>query len=181
VACSSPITEIGFANENVPVGSAITSHAPCPDSQLQPTGGGISSTADDVVFSTSYPDDPDFGWFGLARNLGGGIAPVTYYAVCTDSYDSRYRFESVKVKPGEAGKVTARCRADEAVLGGGVASLYKGFPSAGPKATATKPWDSKDDKKTVPDDGWQVKIYNGGVSKVDLQAHAVCKRGLNPT
>jgi len=73
----------------------------------------------------------DLGWFGLAYNPAGGIAAVTYYAVCSDAYLTRYRSEPVKVKPGDARKVIARCRDDEAVLGGGVASLFDDFGSAG--------------------------------------------------
>jgi hypothetical protein len=48
-----------------------------------------------------------------------------------------------------------------------------GFPT---RALTTKPWDSKEDRNKVPDDGWLAKAQNLHTQRIDLVANAVCKR-----
>ena len=121
------------------------------------------------------PSSP-LGWHPFAHNTTANDTLWDSYAICSD-LDVRYReSEGVRVRPEETAKAIAECRPNEAVVSGGWAGkdgMVIGFTM---RALTTKPWDSKDDKNKVPDDGWLAKAQSLHGQRIDLVANAVCKR-----
>jgi hypothetical protein len=178
--CVGTDVEFYFTSENVGNGS-ISNGAGCILDEL-PTGGGLESTSSGMFMNFTRPEtEPAARWYSLAQNPTGSTIAVTYWTACSNRYKLRYRTtETAGIQPGEADTATAKCKPDEAVIGGGYHALFQGNDTTGVRPNATKPWDSKDDAKKVPDDGWRVKLFNEYVGKVRLVAHAVCVRGLQP-
>ena len=134
--------------------------------------GGIESFGGDVRIIETRPIGLT-DWSNTVQNHAAVQGSYTVWFGCSDAYDVSRRSESTSVKPGEVGKATATCRRDEAVITGGLAMTVGGEPKPDTWATSTRPYDSKDNKKT-PDDGWAAKAYNDTDAKARLTAYAVC-------
>ena len=112
---------------------------------------------------------------------GGMLRPVTANSEpdvqirCLDDYDPAIRTEAKQVQSGSAGKVTAKCKASEAVIDGGFGSTQGGSTDVRNMwVTSSRPHDSKDKRRT-PDDGWTVKLRNTDAAKAKLTAYAFCE------
>jgi hypothetical protein len=66
------------------------------------------------------------------------------------------------------------------VLGGGFVGYSKGLPASGGSTNLSRPFDSKKDRKKVPDDGWLARYHNDSVVTHRLLVVAVCKAGNVP-
>jgi hypothetical protein len=180
--CAGVDTNVATSDEDIGAGSSVTQNTFCPSSEEFATGGGIEAASSGVEIGATYPPELITDrWFGLATNTTGGTIDVDYHAVCTDAYSVRYRnSDVVRVKPGETGKAAATCGREHAVLGGGFVGYYEGLPASGGSVSASRPFDSKKDRKSVPDDGWLAKYHNDSVSAHRLLVVAVCKAGNAP-
>lgn len=160
-------------------GSSLSTVVYCTGGKL-PTGGGVSSDGGDVsILSTqAYPGSKggDPYWANAVQNDGASDASVTNFANCASGLELERRTASAGVRRGETGKVIAKCRAGEAVTGGGLAASLGGLlVSTDAWAVASRPWDSRDDANTVPEDGWLARVHNAG-KRIELFAYAVCKQ-----
>jgi hypothetical protein len=175
--CVGADLEYYFTTENVTTGSSISNGAPCGAFGELVTGGGLQADLPGLLMNWTRPE-PGVGarWYSYAQNEGGLTMVVDYWTVCTSSYVLRYRTAEANARRGRAATITAKCKPKEAVMGGGFhGSGNTGVIDAWP--VATKPWDSKDDAKKVPDDGWRVTLHNGSNERKSITAHAVCLRG----
>jgi hypothetical protein len=180
--CAGVDTNVVTTDDDIPAGSSATQAAFCPDAQFV-TGGGIQAASDGIRIEATYPPELQTdNWFGSAKNAAGVTLPVDYHAVCTDVFVGRYRSSDVvRVKSGESGKASAACKAKEAVLGGGFVGFNQGLPASGGWVNASRPRDSKKDRKKVPDDGWFASYRNDSVVTHRLVVFAVCKAATAPT
>jgi hypothetical protein len=180
--CAGVDTAVSTADQDVDPGSHATQNAVCPVGEDFVTGGGIEAAAAGIVIGASYPPELITDrWFGLARNTSGSAISVNYHAVCTDAYVINYRnSDVVNVKPGESAKAAATCKRRHAVLGGGFVGFGDGLPASGGSANVSRPFDSKKDRKKVPDDGWLARYHNDSVVTHRLLVVAVCKAGNAP-
>ena len=162
--------------ETFPAGTSFGDGRVCPGAAVG-TSGGLSATGSDVLINAMVPNNPPFDFLISYTNPGPGDATVTAYARCTDVLEVRTRTSEVKrIDPGESGKAIASCKASEAVVGGGLETAGDSLASPQPWVTAIKPWDSKADRRRVPDDGWLARAHHSGTKQVELTAYAVCKR-----
>jgi len=146
---------------------------------LEPIGGGASATGPGIQFIASRPQRPPStpGWASSASNTTMDDTLLDAHAVCSDDYTVKYRqSDPVRLAAGDSAKAIAKCKPDEAVMGGGFMGVKGEVIGYRTPVLATKPWDSKDDAKKVPDDGWLAKAGNLQDFRVNLVAHAVCKR-----
>ena len=148
--------------------------AVCPD----PIGGGGGATGSGLRLNMSQPQLPPStaGWATHMVNSTGSDSLFDYYGIC-GTYDVKFRRASTKIDDGETGSVTATCKARETLLGGGFAGVKNEVIGYQVDLLATKPVDSKDDAKKVPDDGWQVKAASmAGLNNLELTAIATCRQ-----
>lgn len=148
--------------------------ATCPD----PIGGGGGATGAGLRLNMTQPVLPPStpGWSSQMVNTTGSDSLFDYYGIC-GTYDVRFRRAVTKIDDGESGSVTASCKKSETLLGGGFAGIKNDAVGYQIDLLATKPVDSKDDKKKVPDDGWQVKAANiAGLNNLELTAIATCRQ-----
>jgi hypothetical protein len=180
--CAGVNTTVGTADNDIGSDSSATQNAFCPSSEEFVTGGGIEAPTAGVKIEATYPPELITDrWFGLAKNTTGATISVDYHAVCTDAYVVRYRnSDVVKVKPGQTAKAAAACTRRQAVLGGGFVGFSEGLPASGGSANVSRPFDSRKDRKKVPDDGWLAKYHNDAVVAHRLLVVAVCKAGNAP-
>ena len=179
--CAGVNTNVATVDENVPAGSSFTQAAFCPGDDSA-TGGGIEAATAGVRIEATYPPELQTdNWFTSAKNTTGGTIDVDSHAICTDAYIVKYRnSDVVRVKPDETGKAAAACKRREAVLGGGFVGFSEGLPASGGWASVNRPFDSKRDRKKVPDDGWRASYHNDAVVNHRLLVFAVCKAGNAP-
>ena len=135
--------------------------------------GGIRGSGGDVRILANRATGGT-GWSSTVENFDDVSASATQYVTCTGVYEPTQRTASVQVPKGTARKATAHCQHDEAVISGGLASTSGGEPAISTWATSTRPWDSKDKKKT-PEDGWQVKYQNDSQGGNKLKVYALCE------
>jgi hypothetical protein len=148
--------------------------ATCPD----PIGGGGGATGAGLRLNMTQPVLPPStpGWSSQMVNTTGSDSLFDYYGIC-GTYDVKFRRAVTKIDDGESGSVTASCKDSETLLGGGFAGIKNDAVGYHIDLLATKPVDSKDDKKKVPDDGWQVKAANiAGLNNLELTAIATCRQ-----
>lgn len=128
--------------------------------------------------NASYPSDdddpgraPDDAWAGRVFDTLGGTGGFSMYQVCVRGVMPRYvRDMSVVVGTGTSEVRRVGCRASEHVVGGG--ARLSGPADEG-RLLATLPYDGGD-RDSVPDDGWQSRVYNiSGLDK-GLTAYAIC-------
>jgi hypothetical protein len=176
--CLGADLEYYFTTENVATGSSISNGAPCGSFGELVTGGGLQADLPGLLMNLTRPEPAvSPRWYSYAQNEGGLTMVVDYWTVCSSSYVLRYRTAEANAKKGQEATATAKCKAREAVMGGGFHASAGEFVAINVWPTATKPWDSKDDARKVPDDGWRVTLHNGSNAKVDVVAHAVCLHG----
>jgi hypothetical protein len=145
----------------------------CPAEQ---TLYGVNGSGGEVRILQLRPATNGLLWTSTVQNLADINAEYTVWYSCIEGLDPVLRqSDTVSVKPGDAGKATARCKAGEAVTAGGLFSAVGGQPRRDTWATSTRPYDSKDNKKT-PDDGWTIKVQNGrDGGRTNIAAYAVCQ------
>jgi hypothetical protein len=180
--CAGVDANVATSNDDVSSDSSASQNAICASSEDSVTGGGIEASNTGVRIEASYPPELITDrWYGLAKNTAAEERVVYTYAVCTDAYVIKYRnSDVVRVKSGENGKASASCKPKEAVLGGGFVAYTQGLPASGGWANASRPRDSKKDRKKVPDDGWFANYHNDSVVTHRLLVRAVCKAGAAP-
>jgi hypothetical protein len=180
--CAGVNANVGTSDEDITPDSSVTQNAFCPSNEEFVTGGGIEAPTPGVTIGASYPPELITDrWFGLAKNTSGVTVTVNTHAVCTDAYVVSYRnSDVVRVKPGENAKAAAACKRKHAVLGGGFVGFSDGLPASGGSVNASRPFDSKKDRKKVPDDGWLARYHNDSVVTHRLLVVAVCKAGNAP-
>jgi hypothetical protein len=143
----------------------------CPAS-TEAIGGGAGATGPGLEMIGARPSGGQ--WQIGARNFSNSDTLFDAYAVCGNANGLRYReSEPKKVPEEDTGQATARCKAGEAVAGGGFRAKANGLPAPVP-AISLRPIDSGDGKR-VPDDGWQVTILNDQVGEAKLFAIAACR------
>jgi hypothetical protein len=148
--------------------------ATCPD----PIGGGGGATGAGLRLNMTQPALPPStpGWSSQMVNTTGSDSLFDYYGIC-GTYDVKFRRAVTKIDDGESGSVIASCKGSETLLGGGFAGIKNDAVGYHIDLLATRPVDSKDDKKKVPDDGWQVKAANiAGLNNLELTAIATCRQ-----
>ncbi|MEO8091981.1 MAG: hypothetical protein ABI726_04660, partial [bacterium] len=151
---------------------------PCVPAAPDPLSGGGRATGPGILIIANQPVLPPstVGWQTVPYNNSGSDTVWNSYAVCSGDYEVRYRSSApTKLKAGEAGGAVARCKPNEAVLGGGFVGTNDEVVGYRTSMLATKPWDSKNDAKKVPDDGWSARARNiEAALKVSLVAQATC-------
>jgi hypothetical protein len=168
--------ELGYSNAGGNVepagelGDVTGTTQGCSESETA-LGGGEGFGGDVRVVQTRPIGVAD--WILTVQNHAAVQGSYAVWYACSDAYDVTRRAESTTVKRGDAGKATATCKRREAVINGGLAMTAGGEPKPDTWATATRPFDSADKKKT-PDDGWTAKAYNESNAKIALTAYAVC-------
>ncbi|UJA20850.1 hypothetical protein HJD18_11930 [Thermoleophilia bacterium SCSIO 60948] len=160
------------------IGPDRTFIATCPGGYTA-TGGGFSSLSVGLEMLTTgrAPSSTTARvWRTRALNESGGAAEGTGYAACSKGYRVRIqRTKSLDVPVDFGGAVTARCRRDEAVAGGGWTTRGQNG-ARGLAIQVARPLDSGDRGK-VPDDGWTVRASSTGEAGT-LAAQAICVRPL---
>ena len=145
----------------------------------EPIAGGGGATGPGIRTIASFPRLPPnnpLGWHPYAHNTSGNDTLWDSYVICA-ALDAKYRESpEIRVRPNETGKAIAKCKPTEAVVSGGWLGRREKVTGFVTRALTTKPWDSKDDKNKVPDDGWLAKAQNLHTQNIDLVANAVCKR-----
>lgn len=143
-----------------------------------PVGGGAGATGPGLQPVLSSPRLPPStpGWTVVLTHQGMDDTLFNTFAVCSTGYQLRYRSASARLKAGQSSRATAKCREEEVVIAGGFSSEKGGVSSYDSHLVTTRPWDSKDKRKT-PDDGWQAESYNESATNLRVIAHAVCARG----
>ena len=137
---------------------------------------GVQGSGGDVRILQLRPATDGLSWTTTIQNFAGESAQYTEWYVGNPALDPVLRqSDAITVKPGDTGKATARCKGGEAVTAGGLFSALGGEPRRDTWATSTRPYDSKDNRKT-PDDGWTIKVQNGrDTGKTKIAAYAVCQ------
>jgi hypothetical protein len=161
---------------NQPSGLRSASIA-CPGTKRVSTGGMFIATSGSWETS-SYPYDgpdadktPDDGWTGGVFDQIGGIGGFSVYAVCSSGLDLHYVKSVTQTVPVNAvHALRAACPANDHVVGGG--AKLTGMQSQG-RLVASYPYDGPD-TGTVPDDGWQTRVFNLGGGAKKVTAFAVC-------
>jgi hypothetical protein len=154
-------------------GAVIHGYAGC-GPNLMGGGGGASGGGIRLIASVAGGPLTSPGWTPAVVNPTMDDTLFDSYAICAP-YDIKLREAQTKLKAGEDGKVTAKCKPSEVVLGGGFQGRKGEVIGFRTLAMASKPWDSADNRKT-PDDGWQVRASNAEPSlNVELVAVAVCR------
>ena len=97
-----------------------------------------------------------------------------YWALCSGGYPVRFREASREIKEKETGKVIAKCKGREALIGGGVKVVRQTAWQENVPALAVRPWDSKDDAGKTPDDGLLRQDVQRHEEDVTQTAYAVC-------
>ena len=176
VCGTKPVTESAGTGSFAP-GAEFNSGLTCGGSE-RASSGGIEDVGGggDVRIVGLFPAADPFDWIDSFKNAGSENTTVRHSVRCVSGYNFRYRSESARVRKGEAGKVVAKCKESEAVAGGGLLSTSGTSFDFDTWALGSKPWDSKQDAKKVPDDGWLARVHNGADHRIDLTAHAVCRR-----
>ncbi len=114
---------------------------------------------------------PDDGWQGRVLDTGGGAGGFYTYAVCIRGQDLRYvKRGPIAISAGQSLGRRIGCKENEHVVGGG--ARMTGPADLG-RLVSTFPYDDAD-ADAVPDDGWQIRVYN--LSGLDRQvtAFAIC-------
>ena len=165
---------------DIPPGGTFNTGDECADGE-RPIGGGLRGVGGNAVIRGLIPR-PEFpipglyDWTGRVVNLHETeSSDVTFFRACTSAYTLRYRSAAEGVPAAQQGKVTARCKRQEAVAAGGFEWTKGGMPQLGVWAVATQPWDSSDDRRATPDDGWRVRSHNDSGQRMKLTTYAICK------
>jgi hypothetical protein len=117
--------------------------------------------------------DPDDRWAGDVYDTVGGIGGFNVYAVCAAHLVLRYvKKDAVSVSAGSSVSRLAGCTSGEHVVGGG--PKVSG-PEDQARLVSTFPVDDGD-PDSIPDDGWQSRVYNISGSDKDVTAYAICLR-----
>ena len=182
-AICDPDEQYGYydTQSSLPENGAVVHGAANCGGSSQPIGGGAGATGGGIRLIASrpavLPSTP--GWRPSATNPTENDTLFNAYAICGSKADTdSYRFresEPTRLRAGDAGKATAKCKPDEAVMGGGFIGELDNVSGYGVLAKSLRPVDSGDRKKT-PDDGWQAAAVNSESFKVNLIALAVCRR-----
>jgi hypothetical protein len=157
-------------SENV---AQFNSSLSCPSGEL-PVSPGISETEGDIQLLGLFPGSAPNSWLLSAANASASPGVAKYWALCSGGYPVRFREASREIKEKETGKVIAKCKGREALIGGGVKVVRQSVWQESVPALAVRPWDSKDDAGKTPDDGYYAKTYNGTRKTVTQTAYAVC-------
>ena len=178
-AICDPDGGLGITSNQCPLGEngSLFATAFCGGSSM-PIGGGMSASGPGIRLIRSKPSLPpnSFGWAAATYNPTMDDTLVDTYAICGMNDGVKYRdSKPIKLKHKEEGKATAKCKSDEAVMGGGFEGTKNQTVGLRVLASVSKPWDSKDKGKT-PDDGWQIRVLNASGQKVDALASAVCRK-----
>jgi hypothetical protein len=155
-----------------------TREASCPSGRLI-SGGIFNDDGNPVRILESTPIDtssdldsaPDDGWRLVGENNGGSTSTPIIFMMCSESAELTYVSKNKNVPQGALGKSIAKCPNRYAVTGGGFEAQ-----AVGP-ASGLSPWDSKDRKK-VPEDGWQARVYNASIDTVAVTSTAICVKKL---
>jgi hypothetical protein len=138
----------------------------------QTLGGGLESASDTRLIASAPGNG--FDWSVIAQNHGALRAEPTIWWGCSSGYDTNATRRVVAVKPNRAGTLKTPCRKSEAVVAGGFQARGGTDPARFSWATATRPFDSKKDRRKVPDDGWRATMFNDSASVIDLTVYAIC-------
>lgn len=139
------------------------------------TGGGISSLGGDLELLGDFDPSVTFERSAFVHNDGAATSTINQFVGCSTELSVKIRQGSKTVKPGKSGKLKVACAEKEAVLSGGYDfAAQPGFELVDSNLNASIPFDSKSDKKKVPDDGWSVRAFNGAASTQTLRAFAAC-------
>jgi hypothetical protein len=153
--------------------------AQCP-SPMHTIGGGFDSDTGSLngrlYESTPHAADsdgrPNDGWRVGATDLRSENADLNAYAICsTDRV--KYRSVTGGIKAGRARTLTATCPDGTRGTAGGLDT--DGFPLV--TLSAVYPVDGPDANAAL-DDGWAVRAFNPGTTKVTVTARAICVVGV---
>lgn len=176
--CAGTVPDYYTSQSSLGTNTVLHSIAAC--GAGDPIGGGGGATGPGIVLIGSEPRVPPsapVGWAPSAYNNTTNDTLFDSSVVCSDDLTVRYRrSDPIRLRPGETVKAIAHCRPNEAVLGGGFAGVKGEVIGYRIGALASKPWDSKQDAKGVPEDGWLAKARSLESLRVSLVANAVCKR-----
>jgi hypothetical protein len=136
-------------------------------------GAVAKDNSGDVLLLGLFPGGPSTWTFSIA-NAEPEPAQVTFTTICSETLTVKRRTATKEVAKAKTGKVVAKCKPSEAVVGGGVKVDRNGIWQTNVPALALKPWDSRKDQDKTPDDGYLVKSHNGTAKPVDLTAYASC-------
>lgn len=148
----------------------------CPSGRLV-AGGVINDDSFVLTILESRPIDlpsdadsqPDDAWQFVGENTGASTANPTIFIACSDTADLSYVTKTKQVPQSAMGKPLAKCPNRFAVTSGGFDA------NSGGTLTGLSPWDSKDRKK-VPEDGWQARVYNASIDTLPVTSTAICLR-----
>ncbi|MDX6586402.1 MAG: hypothetical protein QOI31_875 [Solirubrobacterales bacterium] len=150
----------------------------CPSGRLV-SGGIFNDDGNPVRVLESTPIDngsdpdsaPDDGWRLVGENTGGSVSTPIIFIACSETAQLTYVSKDKNMPQGALGKSIAKCPNRYAVTGGGFEAQ-----GVGP-ASGLSPWDSKDRKK-VPEDGWQARVYNASIDTIEVTSTAICLKNL---
>lgn len=159
----------------------FTSTVMCPNGTEVVGGGAQVSAVNNEFVRTSRPIDgddpghtPDDGWKAGLYNGSGADASGRASVICLrkDRWSVSYvRDRDADVAAGDAGHPIASCPNGTSVAGGG-AAVGRGSGEAW--LNTSSPVDGADGD-SVPDDGWEIYVYNASGEAKDISAFAVCK------
>lgn len=143
------------------------------------TGGGARAVGapDDWFLNTMTPfdagdpgDNPDDGWTTYAQRLEPSFGSLLVDVMCTKGKEPTYE-DKEEVTDDPTVKVTAMCKGDTVVVGGG--AFVSGATSQAHVAKSA-PVDDGDAGK-IPDDGWTATFSNHLVETLHFRANAICR------
>lgn len=145
----------------------------CPSGEV-PLSGGIVGTAGDTQILGTFPSEtiPNAFTHSFA-NDSDADGEAVFTTLCA-GYATTVRDRAREVEEKRPGKVVAKCKSDEALVGGGLKVTRGTVWQQDVRALAMRPWDSPKDAGKTPDDGFYIKSFNGTKRTVVMTSYAVC-------
>jgi hypothetical protein len=177
--CPRQVPDASLVYDEIPIdaGESDPLVVTCPGGSF-PTGGGPQIEDGLILQSAPYdsisdPNKRPDGWRVLASTpeASGHVLDVGVTCLDVPRRDIKYVTESRRVKGNGVKTVRARCPGSTAAMSGG----FK-VGGAGSFLHSLVPFDSKGDRKKVPDDGFAATVVNGASTKKNAAATAVCLR-----
>jgi hypothetical protein len=165
---------------NVGVVQQAIAVAYCPDGR-QLTGGG--ATWDLNPYDAYLDDDGPFAfdthtrleqWRASGTNFQGANKNLTAFAICKSASGLRIKHEHRAIPSLASRSVRVDCPDGRHVTGGGLVDE----PTELARLLGSVPFDDGD-RRRKPDDGWRVRLFNFAKPDAEVDAYAICARGLS--